>query len=304
MLDKKLLSTLSAAGFGDRLLFDSALARRTWFQVGGNADIFFMPQDIQDLQKFLHLIPHDMFVLPIGMASNLLVRDGGVRGAVIKLGQGFQHLSYDNGLIMAGAGVRDVNLAQFALQKNVMGFEFYTGIPGSVGGAVMMNAGCFGGETCDILHHADIITRQGEYLTLQNSDLKFAYRHAELPPQAICVAAYFNAKAGDAKTIRHKMAKLKEDKNNHQPMAVRTGGSTFKNPLPKHAWQLIDAVGLRGYRVGGAMFSEKHCNFLLNDNHASAADIEKLAELAIKLVYEKFHIHLEWEIKKVGEAMI
>ena len=300
MIEEPLASLLRDAG--GKILFDEPLARHTWFGVGGKADVFFSPQDHDELRRFLKTLPVYVSVLPIGGASNLLVRDGGVRGAVIKLGKGFHDMTYHNGMITAGAAVRDATLAQFALKEKIAGFEFYMGIPGTVGGAIIMNAGCFGAETKDILHHADFMTRAGDIITLQNSDLQFSYRHAMVPQDAICIAAHFVARSGDEDEIRNTMVRLKEEKAKNQPLRGRTGGSTFKNPLPRHAWELIDAVGLRGHRVGGAVFSDKHCNFLLNDNDATAHDIETLGNLAVDKVKEKFNIDLQWEIKKVGEA--
>ncbi|MDI9313720.1 MAG: UDP-N-acetylmuramate dehydrogenase [Hydrotalea sp.] len=304
MVAQKLSSLLHELGaeLGEKLLFDEPLARHSWFGVGGKADIFFTPHDIAQLQYFLKNLPRDIPITTIGGASNLLVRDNGVRGAVIKLGKGFNSMTHHNGMITAGAAVRDATLAQFALQEHVAGFEFYIGIPGTVGGAVIMNAGCFGSETKDILHHADFINRAGDIITLQNSDLQFSYRHAAVPTDFICINAYFTAMTGDENAIREKMLKLKEEKAKNQPLRGRTGGSTFKNPLPHHAWELIDAVGLRGHRLGGAVFSEKHCNFLLNDNNATARDIETLGDLAVQKVRQKFNIDLQWEIKKIGEA--
>ncbi len=295
------LQTLLTGKVRGKLLFDEPLAPHTWFQVGGKADVFFVAQDSDDVKDFLQLLPRDVPLLPVGAASNLLVRDGGWRGAVVKCGKGFQTMSHEAGMITAGAAVLDASLAQFALKEKITGLEFYLGIPGTVGGAVVMNAGCFGGETKDVLHHADFITRDGELITLTRDQLQFSYRHSLIPRGAICVAAHFTAKPGDEEKIRETMLRLKEEKNKNQPLRGKTGGSTFKNPLPQHAWQLIDAVGLRGHRLGGAIFSEKHCNFLINDDNATAADIEALGERAVALVKEKLHINLEWEIKKVGE---
>lgn len=307
-----------------KLLLQEPIASYTWFQVGGVADLFFIPHDETELQFFLQAIPKIITteslppIYPIGAASNLLVRDGGIRGIVIKLGKGFNTMQYipkekEPSIIQAGAAVLLASLSQFALSQEITGLEFYLGIPGTVGGAVAMNAGCFGQETKDIMLNMVGINFKGQKIFLSHSDLQFSYRHSALPTDVIITQVFFHANKGQHTAIKAKMLQLKAEKQNNQPLRGRTGGSSFKNPISPisnrkpnektaaHAWQLIDSVGLRGHRIGDASFSEKHCNFLLNNGNATAHELETLGELARDLVQKKHNICLEWEIKIIGE---
>ena len=298
-----------------RLGCDVALAATSWFGVGGAADILFKPIDINDLQEFLNILPHHVSITILGATSNLLLRDGGIRGAVIRLGRDFAKTSQIMGnptQIKAGAAALDVSVAEFAAGISLADFEFLVGIPGSIGGAVAMNAGAFGSETKNILQSIEIIDRGGTVSTLSASNLKMSYRSACLPENALVVSAVLQGKIGDRAEILSKMDKIKQERDASQPIRSKTGGSSFKNPPPASvqnlppnlhkAWQLIDAAGCRGLRIGAAMVSEKHCNFLLNLGGSTAREIEQLGEEIRRRVADKFGIQLEWEIKILGDA--
>jgi UDP-N-acetylmuramate dehydrogenase len=284
------------------------LAPFTWFRAGGPADLFFMPEDEADLALFLKALPPGMPVTVIGVGSNLLVRDGGVRGAVIRLGSGFAKISTEPGhRLRAGAAALDVAIAKAALDQEVAGLEFFRGIPGTVGGGLIMNAGAYGGEFKDVLIKASAIDRAGHRRVFSNRDMGYRYRGSAVPADLIFVEALFQGRAGAKAEIEERMARITESREGAQPVRARTGGSTFKNPDlalsgGKRAWELIDAAGCRGLKIGDAQVSEKHCNFLINLGNATAADLETLGETVRARVTEKTGIALEWEIKRIGEA--
>jgi UDP-N-acetylmuramate dehydrogenase len=288
-----------------RLERDAALAPFTWFRVGGPAELLFIPQDEADLAAFLAGLDPAVPVLPIGVGSNLLVRDGGVEGIVIRLGRGFSTVAARaDGRIFAGAGVPDAVLAREAAKAGIAGLEFYRGVPGTLGGACVMNAGCYGAETKDVLVEAYAITRAGERRTLSNTEMDFVYRksRAAAEDSLIFTGALFQGPRDDPAAIKARMAEITARREASQPIREKTGGSTFKNPSGDSAWRLIDAAGWRGKPFGGAKFSEQHANFLINTGAASAADLEGLGEAVRADVAAKFGVGLEWEIKRVGRV--
>jgi len=291
-----------------QILRDAALAPYTWFRVGGPADALFLPKDEDDLADFLKALPAHVPVTPIGVGSNLIVRDGGVRGVCVRLGPGFAKIEARDGhTIYAGAAALDAQVAIQAGKAGIAGLEFYRGIPGTIGGALTMNAGAYGGETKDILIEAYALNRRGERLTISNADMGFAYRTCLASEGAIFTGALYRGQPGDPDAIAEAMRAIMEKRENSQPIKEKTGGSTFRNPDPalsggRGAWQMVDAAGLRGHRRGGAQVSEKHCNFLINTGEASAADIEGLGEEIRAKVMADFGVDLHWEIKRIGEA--
>jgi UDP-N-acetylmuramate dehydrogenase len=287
-----------------RLIANQALADITWFRVGGPAQVLFAPADAADLSYFLRGIPPDLPIFVIGLGSNLLVRDGGVRGVVIRLGRGFSEIAAEAGhRLRAGTAVPDVKLARAAADAGLAGLAFYRGIPGSVGGALRMNAGAHGRETKDLLVEAHAVDRQGNTHVLSLADMGFTYRHCGVPPDWIFTEAVYQGGLGDPAAILQEMNAVAEYREASQPIKERTGGSTFKNPPGASAWKLIDAAGCRGFRVGGAKVSEMHCNFLINDRNASAEDIERLGETVRAHVREKSNVGLQWEIIRLGEPL-
>ncbi len=284
-----------------QLSANEPMAPLTWFRVGGPAQLFFKPTDEEDLRYFLANLPTEIPVTVIGLASNLIVRDGGIPGVVIRLGRGFNKITVEDGLrLRVGASVPDLRLAQAAARAGIGGMAFYRGIPGSVGGALRMNAGAHGGETRDFLVSARAIDRQGNLHLLDNKDMGYAYRHCSAPEDLIFTEAVFEGPPGDPAVLEQEMREVAAYREEKQPVKSRTGGSTFKNPPQHSSWQLIDAAGCRGLRIGGAHVSEKHCNFLINDNNATAADIERLGETVRKRVFEHSGIELQWEIRRIG----
>ena len=280
---------------------NASMAPLSWFRTGGPAEALFTPADEDDLAYFLAYLPADVPVLVVGLGSNLLVRDGGVPGVVIRLGKPFAEVSVEGGQrIRAGAGAPDVKVASTAAKAGIAGLTFFRGIPGSIGGALRMNGGAYGGETKDVLVEATGLTRTGERVTLANGDMGFTYRHSAVPDDVIFTQATFEGRPGDPATIQAEMNAITEARSSTQPVNTRTGGSTFKNPPGHKAWQVIDAAGCRGLRVGAAQVSELHCNFLINHGGASAADIEALGEEVRRRVREHSGVELEWEIKRVG----
>jgi UDP-N-acetylmuramate dehydrogenase len=280
---------------------NAPMAPLSWFRTGGPAEALFTPADEDDLAYFLAYLPADVPVLVVGLGSNLLVRDGGVPGVVIRLGKPFAEVSVEGGQrIRAGAGAPDVKVASTAAKAGISGLTFFRGIPGSIGGALRMNGGAYGGETKDVLVEATGLTRTGERVTLANRDMGFTYRHSAVPDDVIFTQATFEGRPGDPATIQAEMNAITEARSSTQPVNTRTGGSTFKNPPGHKAWQVIDAAGCRGLRVGAAQVSELHCNFLINHGGASAADIEALGEEVRRRVREHSGVELEWEIKRVG----
>jgi len=286
-----------------RLLANRPLGEFTWFRVGGPAQAFFMPQDENDLAYFLSNLPAEISVTVIGAGSNLIVRDGGVPGVVIRLGRGFGDITIESGArIRAGAAVPDVKVARAAQDAAIAGLSFLRGIPGGIGGALRMNGGAYGGETKDVLIEARGVDRGGRIRTFANADMHYAYRHCGAPADVIFTEALLQGAPGDPAAISAEMDKITESREATQPIKSRTGGSTFKNPPGRKAWQLIDAAGCRGLKVGGAQVSEMHCNFLINLGGASAADIETLGETVRARVRETSGIDLEWEIMRIGVA--
>ena len=284
-----------------RLVPNAPLGAQSWFRVGGPADVLFRPADIDDLCHFLAGCPADIPVMAIGVGSNLLIRDGGVDGVVIRLGKEFAGIEQDGTTLYAGAGVVDLTLALTARDAGLGGLEFLSGIPGTVGGAVRMNAGAYGSETKDWLIHADIVTRDGQKQRLTADQLGLSYRHADLPPDAIVVGAAFRTVPDDKAVIAARIEKIQQAREETQPVRARTGGSTFANPDgDKKAWELIDGAGCRGLTIGDAQISEKHCNFMINNGGASAADLENLGETVRERVQQAFGITLRWEIKRLG----
>jgi UDP-N-acetylmuramate dehydrogenase len=284
-----------------RLTARAVLADITWFRVGGPAEVLFTPADEGDLAYVLGLLPDEVPVRVIGLGSNLLVRDGGVAGVVIRLGRGFSGIAVESGhRVRAGAAVPDVKVARAAAEAGISGLAFYRGIPGSIGGALRMNAGAHGRETKDVLLEARAIDRQGRMHTIPLAEMGFSYRHCAIREDWIFVEAVFQGAAGDPAAIDAEMETVAEYREQNQPIKERTGGSTFKNPPGTSAWKLIDAAGCRGLRVGGAHVSQMHCNFLVNDRQATAEDVERLGETVRARVKAHANVLLEWEIIRLG----
>jgi UDP-N-acetylmuramate dehydrogenase len=285
-----------------RLLANQSLAELTWFRVGGPAQILFMPEDEGDLAYFLAALDATIPVIVIGLGSNLIVRDGGVAGVVIRLGRGFSDIAIEGHRVRAGAAVPDVRVAKAAQEAGIAGLSFLRGIPGAIGGALRMNGGAYGGETKDILIEARGVDRAGDIRVFANAHMHYTYRHCGVAEDVIFTQALFAGRPGDTAAIAAEMDKITESREATQPIKSRTGGSTFKNPPGKKAWQLIDAAGCRGLVVGDAQVSEMHCNFLINRGGATAADIERLGEEVRRRVRETSGVELEWEIKRIGVA--
>jgi len=283
-----------------RVQADAVLAPFTWFRVGGPAEALVRPADAEDLAQFLRALPHTVPVRTIGAASNLIVRDGGLPGVVLRLGRGFGEISVDDGGIVAGAAALDATVAETAASAGIAGLEFLCGIPGTIGGAVAMNAGAYGGDMAEILDWADIVTRSGEIERLEAAKLHFSYRHARLPAESVVVRARLRGVPGAPERIAARMAEIRAGREATQPVRARTGGSTFRNPPGMKAWELIDTAGCRGLTRGGAQVSEKHCNFLINTGDATAADIEGLGEEVRRRVHAMSGVSLEWEIHRIG----
>jgi UDP-N-acetylmuramate dehydrogenase len=292
---------LSPNGIRGRTTKNAPLAPLVWFKTGGPADQLFEPADVGDLQDFLGCNA-DGPVWPLGLGSNLIVRDGGVRGVTVRLGKAFAGITVDGNCLTCGAGAPGISVASAARDAGIAGLEFLRGIPGTVGGAVRMNAGAYGREVADILVSADVVLRSGEMHTLALEDLGYTYRHSTLPEGAIVVAATFAGVPGAPAIIGAEMDRIAAEREASQPLRSRTGGSTFKNPEGHKAWALVDAAGCRGLRRGDAQVSEKHCNFLLNLGSATSADIEALGEDVRAKVKAHSGVTLEWEIQRVGEA--
>jgi UDP-N-acetylmuramate dehydrogenase len=302
MMFPDLLSTLKSKmpALRGRLLANQPLADLTWFRVGGPAQVLFMPEDEDDLGCCLRELPPEIPVTTIGLGSNLIVRDGGVAGVVVRLGRGFNEVSVDGLNVRAGAAVPDVKVARAAQEAGIAGLSFLRGIPGSIGGALRMNGGAYGGETKDVLVEARGVDRGGNVRTYTNADMDFSYRHCGVADDVIFTQALFAGRPGDAAAIAAEMNKITESREATQPVKSRTGGSTFKNPPGHKAWQLVDAAGCRGLRIGDAQVSEMHCNFLINLGNATAADIETLGETVRERVKKNSGVDLAWEIKRIG----
>lgn len=302
-----------------RLRQNVDLSKTNWLRVGGNAQYLFKPENTQDLSDFLRQLPVEVPVTVLGVGSNVIVRDGGVDGVVVKLGRGFAgiecHGSWVTGhekekspmtndqqpmTIAVGAGMLDINVSLFAAENAIAGLEFLSGIPGTIGGAVRMNGGAYGCDISQVLVEAEIVKRNGDIRRLSNAEIGFVYRNSNLPDSAIVTSAVLRGEAGDSNEIAAKIEEISRKREEAQPIRTRTGGSTFKNPPGYKAWELIDQAGCRGLMRGDAQVSTMHCNFFINNGNASAADLEGLGEEVIKRVFEKTGIMLEWEIKRIG----
>ncbi len=283
-----------------RLTADAPLGAQTWFRTGGPAEVLFRPADTEDLAAFLKALPADVPVTVLGVGSNLLVRDGGIRGVVIRLMRGFTGITVEGAEVVAGAGALDLNVALTAREHSLAGLEFLSGIPGTIGGAFPTNAGAYGGELVDVLISAEAVDRKGTVHTVTPADLGLSYRHSKAPEDWIFTSARLRASPGDQMTIAGRIAEIDSARAGTQPRS-RTGGSTFANPPNLKAWELIDRSGCRGLRLGDAQVSEKHCNFLINLGDATAADIESLGEEVRSRVYKRSGVLLQWEIRRLGE---
>lgn len=286
-----------------RLAANAPMSDITWFRVGGPAQLLFTPKDEADLAYFLKHCPGDLPVTVIGLGSNLLVRDGGIPGIVIRLGRGFGEITIEEGhRLRAGCAVPDVKVARAAADAGIAGLAFYRGIPGGVGGALRMNGGAHGSETCEVLVEARAVDRAGNIHILSVDDMNYSYRHCGAPADYIFTQALFQGEAGERSEILAQMEEISDYREQAQPIKSRTGGSTFKNPPGDSAWKLIDAAGCRGFQIGGAKVSEKHCNFLINEGGASGSDIEELGETVRSRVKDTSGVELEWEIRRLGVA--
>lgn len=286
-----------------RLLGNESLGPLTWFRVGGPAQVLFTPADEDDLAYFLSKLPSEIPVYVVGVGSNLIVRDGGMPGVVIRLSpRGFGEIKAGGDTVRAGTAALDKRVAEAAAAANIGGLEFYFGIPGSIGGALRMNAGANGGETKDVLVEARGVTRAGEKVRFSNADMKFVYRGNGVDPSTVFTSALFRGAVTEADKIRARMSDVQTHRETAQPIREKTGGSTFKNPPGHSVWKLIDAAGCRGLRVGGAQVSEMHCNFLINTGDATGHDIETLGETVRARVKDHSGIELQWEIKRIGNG--
>ena len=284
-----------------RLLANESLAPLTWFRVGGPAQVLFTPSDEDDLAYFLKNLPQELPVYVVGVGSNLIVRDGGMPGIVVRLSpRGFGETAVQGDIVVAGAAALDRRVAETAAGANLAGLEFYFGIPGTIGGALRMNAGANSAETKDVLVEATGIDRKGTVHTFSNADMKFVYRNSGVDPSIVFTSARFRGVAAAPDAIRARMEEVQRHRETAQPIREKTGGSTFKNPPGNSAWKLIDAAGCRGLRVGGAQVSQMHCNFLINTGNATGHDIETLGETVRNRVKETSGIELHWEIKRIG----
>lgn len=305
-----------------RITENADLSKTNWFQVGGAAEVLFKPKDREDLQYFLQNKPQkdgSCDVTILGVGSNIIIRDGGIAGVTIKLGRGFTEITYTPigniippsgtvnpvGVLEVGGAVLDVNLAQYCANESLAGLEFMSGIPGTVGGVVAMNGGAYGFETKDFLIKAELIDMAGNIHEFSNEELKFEYRKCGkmLEEKFIVTKAWFAVEKGDSAEISAKIAKIKSERENSQPIRSRTGGSTFKNPEGHKAWKLVDEAGLRGFSIGDAQVSEKHCNFLINNGKANATDLESLILEVQKRVFENSGVELESEIRIIGQKV-
>jgi UDP-N-acetylmuramate dehydrogenase len=293
-----------------KLLADEMLAPFTWFRVGGAADALFLPKDEADLADFLKHLDPIIPVTVLGAASNVIVRDGGIAGVVVRLGPSFGKVAADGLQVTAGAAALDARVSVAAANAGIAGLEFFSGVPGTIGGALRMNAGCYGRETKDVLVEAYALDRSGKRVTLKNADFHFSYRHTEASEELIFVEALFEGTPDEPAAITERIEALKARREKTQPIREKTGGSTFANPDPpgtpnqRSSWKLIDEAGMRGHRRGGAQVSELHCNFLLNVGDATAADIEGLGEEVRTAVKAKSGVELRWEIKRIGRPPV
>jgi len=282
------------------LVPDAPVARFTWFKVGGPAEVLFEPLDADDLQRFLAAKPVDVPVTVVGAASNVIVRDGGIPGVVVRLGRGFARIAVDGVDIEAGAAAHDITVARRARDAGISGLEFLAGIPGSIGGAVRMNAGAYGSEIKDVIVAADVVDPKGGRHRLTAAELGLSYRGCGVADDWIFVAARLRGRPGDKDRIQSRIQEIQSQRESTQPVRTPTGGSTFRNPPGRNAWELIEQAGCRGLRRGGAQVSNMHCNFLINTGGATAADLEGLGEEVRRRVFETSGVSLEWEIRRLG----
>lgn len=297
------MSVTTVTKVAGKLTPNAPLAPLVWFKSGGAAEWLFEPTDVGDLQNFLRDLHPETPVMALGLGSNLIVRDGGVPGVVVRLGKAFARVGRIDALTLnCGGGASGILVSSTARDQGIAGLEFLRSIPGTVGGFVRMNGGAYGGEVKDILVDCDVVLRSGELVKLAVDDLHYSYRHSELPEQAIVVAARFRGKPGDPEAIQAEMDRISASREASQPLRSKTGGSTFKNPDGHKAWQLVDDAGCRGLQIGGAQVSEKHTNFLINTGEAMSADIEALGDEVRTRVKAKSGIDLHWEIQRVGVA--
>jgi UDP-N-acetylmuramate dehydrogenase len=282
-----------------RLTADAPLGAQTWFATGGPAEVLFRPADVEDLAAFLGALPVDVPVTVLGVGSNVIVRDGGIRGVVIRLLRGFTAVVVEGHEVVAGAGAPDLNVALTAREHSLAGLEFLSGIPGTIGGAFPTNAGAYGRELVEVLISAEAVDRAGRIFTVTPRELGLSYRHSDAPADWIFTSARLRAAPGDQLAITRRINEIDSARADSQPRS-RTGGSTFANPPGHKAWELIDRAGCRGLKVGGAQVSEKHTNFLINTGTASASDIEALGEEVRRRVFDETGVRLEWEIRRLG----
>ena len=283
-----------------KFFFDYDIGKLTWFRTGGKAKIYIIVEDIEELEIILNQIRDEPFFV-LGSGSNLLIRDKGFNGIIIKLGKGFKNFKIIEDRLEVGASVLDVNLSNFALKNKIEGLEFFSGIPGSIGGAVKMNAGCFGSETKDRLNCIHIINNNFEKKIINKKDINLKYRYSNIENNQIITKATFNIKYGDESNIKEKIKNIKKRRLSSQPIKNKTSGSTFKNPKNLFAAKLIEDSGCKGMSYGDAYVSSKHANFFINNGSATASDLENLGKLVINTVYEKFQVKLDWEIKIIGD---
>lgn len=282
--------------------FNVNLSKTNWFRVGGNAQVLFLPKDEDDLVSFLINYPNDLPITVLGVGSNVIIRDGGIDGVVIKMGGGFAKISHQDNLVKIGGACLCANAALYSKINGLGGLEFLSTIPGSIGGAIMMNAGCYDGDVASVLVSAKAVDFSGKIIELQNSDFGFKYRGHSLGRNLIFIEGVFKFTSGSAEEIGKKIVEFNQKREATQPIRTKTGGSTFKNPSgDKRAWQLIDEAGCRGLKVGDAIMSEKHCNFMINRGNATAKDLIDLGNEVIDRVFKKTGIKLEWEIKIIGK---
>ena len=280
----------------------AAIAPTTWFRVGGPAEVHYIPADVEDLSAFLHGKPSDVPVTVIGLASNILVRDGGIPGVTIKLGRAFNTIDADGLVLRCGGSAVDATVSTTARDHSISGLEFLTGIPGTIGGAVRMNAGAYGRELQDVLVSATAMDETGNIHKLSREDLGFGYRHCAIPSQWVFIGTELKGVQGSAEVITARIREIRAEREDAQPVQSRTGGSTFANPPEAKAWELIDRAGCRGLQIGGAKVSEKHCNFLINTGSATASELESVGEEVRRRVRDVTGIPLTWEIRRIGVA--
>ncbi len=301
MAAEKLTEQIMLPEVRGRLESWASLGEKLWFSTGGRAEVLFKPEDLSDLQFFLREKGADVSYTVIGAGSNVIIRDGGVSGVVIRLRSGFSEVWVEDNILHCGSGATDVNVARTAELAGLSGLEFFAGIAGNIGGAIKMNAGAMGSECKDFLLDCEVLDSGGNLMTLSNADLGFSYRSSSLADDWIVVSARFCLRRASSEEIAQKMEAVRRHRQESQPTRGKTGGSTFKNPKGGKAWELIDRAGCRGLRVGGAYMSEKHCNFMLNDGSATASDLENLGEQVRERVLAVCGVDLQWEIKRLGE---